>query len=150
MWPPFFFMGVKVIKLDDDLNDIRIRLPLNTLSRNPGGVMFGGYQASLADPIAAIVCARKFPNYSAWTRAMTIDFEAGGSEDLELRFQFPPEMESKIRDELEKKGRATQTFHYGYYLSDGSRCTRISNTVAIRRKGYLRATSPPADTAGVD
>ena len=31
------------------------------MSRNPGGVMFGGYQAALADPIAALACARVFP-----------------------------------------------------------------------------------------
>jgi len=48
--------------------------------------MFGGFQASLADPIAALACARVFPDYSVRTRAMTIESEHGGSTDLELRF----------------------------------------------------------------
>ena len=47
-----------------------MKLPLNTVSRNPGGVMFGGYQAALADPIAALACSRIFPGYSCWTRAI--------------------------------------------------------------------------------
>ena len=38
-------MRIKVIQLDRDWREVRIRLPLNAISRNPGGVMFGGYQA---------------------------------------------------------------------------------------------------------
>ena len=57
-YPPFFVMRIRVLELSDDWRRVRIRLPLNGFSRNPGGVMFGGYQASLADPIAALACAR--------------------------------------------------------------------------------------------
>ncbi len=145
-YPPFWVMRIKVLELSEDWRKVRIRLPLNTFSRNPGGVMFGGYQASLADPIAAIACARVFPGYSVWTRALTVDFIRGGSTDLELRFEFPVEQERTIRQELEERGRATPVFEYGYYLADGARCTRVLNTVAIRPKGYVKATSPPADT----
>lgn len=144
-YPPFLVMRIKVLDLAEDWRSVRIRLPLNTFSRNPGGVMFGGYQASLADPIAAISCARVFPGYSVWTRALTLDFLRGGATDLELRFDFPLEQEQAIRAELDERGRATPVFEYGYYLDDGTRCTRILNTVAIRPKGYVKATSPPAD-----
>ena len=46
--------------------------------------------------------------------------------------------------ELERDGRATPTFEYGYVRKDGVRCTVIRNTVAIRPRGYKRATTPPA------
>ena len=117
IYPPFFLMRIKVLEVSEDWRRIRIRLPLNTFSRNPGGVMFGGYQAALADPIAAISCARVFPGYSVWTRAMCIDFERGGSTDLELRFDFPAELETRVRRELQTVGRATPTFEYGYLWS---------------------------------
>jgi len=52
--------------------------------------------------------------------------------------------------ELERDGRATPTFEYGYFRKDGVRCTVIRNTVAIRPRGYLRATSPPASAEAVD
>lgn len=149
IYPPFLLMRVKVLELADDWRRIRIRLPLNTFSRNPGGVMFGGYQAAVADPIAALACARVFPDYSVWTRAMSIDFQRGGSTDLELRFEFSAELEASIRRELETGGRATPTFEYGYYLRDGSRCTVVRNTVAIRPKGYRKATTPPAPERGL-
>lgn len=145
LYPPFFLMRVKVLEIRDDWRFVRMKLPLNTFSRNPGGVMFGGYQAALADPVAAMACARVFPGYSVWTRAMSIDFSLGGSTDLELVFEFPPEQERAIADELARKGRATPVFEYGFHLADGRRCTSVSNTVAIRPKGYVKATTPGAD-----
>ena len=149
-YPPFLMMRIKVLEIGPQWRRVRIRLPLNAISRNPGGVMFGGYQAALADPIAALACARVFPGYSVWTRAMHMDFEHGGGTDLELRFDFPPELEARIGEELARDGRSTPSFEYGFHLADGTRCTRIVNTVAIRPRGYAKATTPPAPEQGVD
>src|SRR5688572_31404392 len=75
MYPPFVPMRIKVVEIADGWRSVRIKLPLNAMSRNPGGVMFGGYQAALADPIAALASARVFPGYSVWTRAMNVSFD---------------------------------------------------------------------------
>ncbi|GMH50354.1 hypothetical protein TrRE_jg10362, partial [Triparma retinervis] len=146
LYPPFFLMRVKILTLKNSWREVRIRLPLNVFSRNPGGVMFGGYQACLADPIAAIACSRIFPGYSCWTRGMSLDLQKGGTGDLTLRFDFPPSLEASIRADLSTKGRSTPTFTYGFYLQDGTLCTAVTNTVAIRTKGYIGATSPPAES----
>lgn len=135
-YPPFFLMRIKVVELSPAWDRVRINLPLTMFSRNMGGCMFGGHQASLADPIAALACVKKFPNYSVWTRAMKVDFQREGCDDLELRFEFNSMQEQAIRQELEQSGRSTPTFEYGLYLKDGSLCTHILNTVAIRPKGY--------------
>ena len=136
LFPPFFMMRVKVLHLSEDWREVRLRLPLNALSKNMGGSMFGGNQASLADPIPALACARLFPGHSVWTRALKLDFRRPGDSDLELRFRFDPEIEQGIRTDLEKKGRSTPSFEFGYYLADGSLCTLVHNTVAIRPRGY--------------
>lgn len=150
LYPPFLPMRIKVLEIANEWRLVRIRLPLNARSRNPGGVMFGGYQAALADPIAALACARIFPGYSVWTRAMTISFDHGGNSDLEMRFSLTPEQEAAIRIELERDGRSTPSFEYGYFRKDGVRCTVVHNTVAIRPRGYKRATTPPASAEAVD
>lgn len=149
-YPPFWLMRIRVLELRDGWRGVRILLPLHSISRNPGGVMFDDFQASLADPIAALACARVFPGHSVWTRGMSIEFDRGGNTDLELRFEMAPSQESDIRAELAARGRATPTFEYGYYLADGTRCTRIRNTVAIRPRGYHRATTPPASGDSVE
>ena len=150
MYPPFVPMRIRVLEITEGWRRVRILLPLNARSRNPGGVMFGGYQAALADPVAALACARVFPGYSVWTRAMTISFDHGGDSDLEMRFALTAEQERHIRIELQGGGRATPTFEYGYVRSDGVRCTVIRNTVAIRPRGYERATTPPASPENVE
>jgi acyl-coenzyme A thioesterase PaaI-like protein len=150
LYPPFVPMRIRVLEIAQSWRRVRILLPLNARSRNPGGVMFGGYQAALADPIAALACARVFPGYSVWTRAMSISFEHGGNSDLEMRFSLTPEQESAIRLELERDGRSSPTFEYAYVRRDGVRCTVIRNTVAIRPRGYEKATTPPASSEAVD
>jgi acyl-coenzyme A thioesterase PaaI-like protein len=134
-YPPFRLMGVKVVFVDDNWSEVRLRLPLTAFSRNLGDSMFGGYQASIADPVAAIACARQFPGYSVWTRSLSLDFEHPGNGDLELRFVFDPAVRAQIGTELQRRGRSTPEFEYGLYRSDGVRCTRVRCRVAIRARG---------------
>ena len=137
-YPPFFFMRVKVLKLPDNWNSVVIRLPLNALSKNMGDSMFGGYMASLADPIAAMACAKRFPNHAVWTRAMHVDFVRPGNSDLELRFEFDEALYQQIANELEGNGRSTPKFEYAFYRADGKVCAKVTNTVAIRAEDYLK------------
>jgi len=135
-FPPWWLMQIRIRENRDQWRHLRIRLPLGFFTRNLGGHMFGGSQATLADPIAAIACAHLFPDYSVWTRSMTIDFRAIGDSDLELRFDFDPQLEAQIRTELAATGHSNPTFEFGLYRADGLLCTRVINTVAIRPKGY--------------
>lgn len=138
-YPPFWLMRVKVIELDENWDRVRLRLPLNAFSRNLGNSMFGGYQAAVADPIAAIAAAKQFPGYSVWTRSLYLDFEHPGDTDLELRFDFDPQTKAQIRRELAEKGRSTPEFEYGLYRADGVRCSAVHCRVAIRPRGYRKS-----------
>lgn len=138
LYPPFFKMRVRVLEVRDDWRHVRLKLPLTATSRNLSGDMFGGWQAALADPIAALACARVFPGHAVFTRAMSLDFENPGRTDLELRFDLEPGQETAIRAELNARDRATPTFEYAYFLADGTLCTRVHNTVAIRPRGYAK------------
>jgi acyl-coenzyme A thioesterase PaaI-like protein len=144
-FPPWWLLGIRIVENRDNWRHVRIRLPLGFFTRNLGGHMFGGCQASLADPIAAIACAHVFPEYSVWTRAQSLDFRAVGDSDLELRFDFDPEMEARIREELSTTGRSTPVFEFGFYRADGTLCTLVNNIVAIRPKNYR--SQPGAYTA---
>ncbi|MDH5600703.1 MAG: PaaI family thioesterase [Gammaproteobacteria bacterium] len=135
-YPPFFLMRVKVLEVKDNGRIVRLKLPLTIFSKNMGNSMFGGYQAAVADPVAALVCAKLFPGNEVWTRSQYIDFQHEGNSDLELYFEFPAETEQQIVNDLATKGRSTPTFEYSFYRNDGVRCSKITNTVAIRPKGY--------------
>lgn len=135
---PFKMMQVKILHLSPDWRSMRLLLPLSPAAKNQQGTMFGGFMASLADPVAALVCGKLYPDYAAWTRTLKVDFIRAGTTDLELRFDFPAEQEPMIERELQEKGRSTPTFEYAYYLSDGTRCATIECSVAIRRADYRK------------
>jgi len=130
-------MRVKVERLDDDWGCVRIRLPLTWISANAGGNMFGGFQASLADPVPSIACAVRFPGYRIMTRKLELDFIRVGNSDLMLHFDFSPEQAQSIATELAERGRATPTFEMSYIRADGKVATMIRNTVAIRPRGHV-------------
>ncbi|MGR9051732.1 MAG: PaaI family thioesterase [Gammaproteobacteria bacterium] len=137
-YPAFWLMRIRVLELSPCWRTVRILLPHSWIATNTGGSLFGGFQACLADPIAAMSCMKVFPGYSVWTRSLHLDFLHEGTTDMELRFTMPPERERQIRHELEVKGRSTPQFEYGYYLQDGRLCTVIKARIAIRPKGYKK------------
>jgi uncharacterized protein (TIGR00369 family) len=136
-FPPFRAMGIRVLELSESWDRARILLPLNAHTRNPGGSMFGGAIAALADPIAALACARRFPGYWVWTRDLQVDFLREGRTDLELRFEFDPELARRIELELARRGRCTPGFEYGLYLADGRMAAHVINHVALRPPGHV-------------
>lgn len=96
--------------------------------------MYGGYQASLADPIPAFACSHHFPGYRIVTKKLELEFIRPGDTDLELVFDFNPEQKEQIANELEHTGQADPEFEIAYYRADGKPCTLIRNTVAIRTR----------------
>jgi acyl-coenzyme A thioesterase PaaI-like protein len=130
--PFFWLMRIKVLVLSPDWRTIKIRLPHSWIATNVGGSLFGGFQACLADPIAAMACQKLFPDHRVLTSSLQLDFRAQGLSDLELIFHMSPEIERQIRTDLAKKGRSTPTFEYAYYQEDGTLCTLIKAKVAIR------------------
>lgn len=137
LFPPHFMMRVKILKLTENWNHARIRLPLNRFSANPAGNMFGGYQASLADPVPALACLKRFPGYRIATRKLEVDFIRVGNSDLTLCFDFDETQAEQIATELAEHGKATPCFSMSYVRADGKVCTLIKNSVAIRPEGYI-------------
>ncbi|MCU7845177.1 MAG: PaaI family thioesterase [Candidatus Thiodiazotropha sp. (ex Monitilora ramsayi)] len=140
IFTPFRLLGIKVLELDDNWGKARILLPLNKNNRNPGGSMFGGSIASLADPIPALACHRRFPLYAVWTRELHVDFRAPGLTDLELRFELTDAEVNEIADELTKRGRSTPVFEFGFYDRDDNLVVWVRNRVALRPQGVTTRT----------
>lgn len=136
-YPPFWLMRIKILEMDPLWKIVRIRLPLTRLSKNPGGGMFGGFQASLADPIAALACSKAFPGCEVWTRHLQINFIREGRTDLDLHFNFSEQQLADITEEMQKRGRANPVFEYAFYDQQAQLCTQVTCRVAIRPEGYV-------------
>jgi acyl-coenzyme A thioesterase PaaI-like protein len=135
LFPPFRQLGIRVLELDQEWRGVRILLPLNEVNRNPGGSMFGGSIASLADPIPALACLRRFPQYTVWTRELHVDFRLPGVTDLELRFALSDKAVEGIARDLELRGRSTPVFEFGFFDEKGNQVVWVKNWVALRPEG---------------
>ncbi|MCG7870615.1 MAG: DUF4442 domain-containing protein [Candidatus Thiodiazotropha lotti] len=131
-FPPFQSLGVKLLSISEDWAQVRLLLPLNHATRNPGGSMFGGSIAALADPVPALACNHRFPDYDVWTKELGVDFRRPGLSDLELRFDFPDRTSKQIAHELAERNRSTPAFEFGIYDTDGELVAWVNNRVAIR------------------
>jgi len=135
-FPPFQALGIRVIELQEEWRSVRILLPLNEVNRNPGGTMFGGAIAALADPIPALACHRNFPGYAVWTRELQVDFRRPGTTDLELRFDLSVSAIESIKGELALRNRSTPAFEFGFYDQRDKLVAWVKNRVAIRPQGF--------------
>jgi uncharacterized protein (TIGR00369 family) len=131
-FPPFRYMGIKVLQLTGTWGQVRLLLPLSNANKNPGGGMFGGSMAALADPVPAMAANRKFPGNNVWTREMSIDFRRPGLSDLELRFDFPDAKMAQIAQDMRRIGRSSPLFEFGLYDADNQLVAWVYNRVAIR------------------
>ncbi len=139
-YPPFRALRVRVLELGQGWRTVRLLLPLQP-NRNPGGGMFGGAMACVADPIAALACSRVFPGHQVWTRQLSLDFVHESRTDMELRFVLAPESEQAIQRELNDRGRATPTFAYAFHDRSGRACVTVNCRVALRPPDYRSPTS---------
>ncbi|MET0090740.1 MAG: PaaI family thioesterase [Candidatus Thiodiazotropha sp.] len=138
-YPPFRYLGVKVLQLDADWGLMRMAMPLNEDTRNPGG----GSIAALADPVPALACVYRYPGFDVWTRELNLDFRKPGTTDLELRFVFPEQTTAMIDRELSETGRSTPWFEFGIYDAQGELTTWVRNRVAIRPRS--RSSGSPSE-----
>ena len=131
-------MQVKILELTPDWRSIKLLLPLSEAATNHQGTMFGGFMASLADPVAALSCGKLFPGYAAWTRKLTIDFLRAGTGDLELHFDFPIDLEPVIKKRARRKGSQHPRFYLCIFFKRWNTCAEVNCTVAIRPQGYMK------------
>lgn len=140
LYPPFLFMGAKVVFVSGDYRKMHIQLPLRWYARNHFGTMFGGFIASLADPLPALLCGRYFEREFGMgtvhvaTKKLGIHFLRPGRSTLEARVELPEEQLAVVREELYRRGFASPKFTFYFFDEGGKKVAKVHNTVAIRVK----------------
>ncbi len=132
MWPPFLFMGVKVLKVTQDYRHLHLRIPLRFYGTNMQGRMFGGFICAVADPIAALLVQKIFPNTQTWTKRNSVDFLRPAASYLEVKLDITDLDVEEIKEQLRIDGQATHAFKYYFLDKRGRKVARVNNTVFVR------------------
>jgi acyl-coenzyme A thioesterase PaaI-like protein len=134
LYPPFFFMGVKVTGVSQDSRKLSVKLPLRWYGRNQYGTMFGGFMCAVSDPLAALVCARHFPGHEVWTKSNFVEFLRPARSDLHIDVEITEADLTRIRAELEAKGKSAPVFESYFRDAKGREIALVRNTVSIRKR----------------
>ena len=87
--PAYRGTGARVVHIDRDFREIRIRLPLDWRTRNYVGTIFGGSMYGAVDPMYMIMLIQLLGrDYVVWDKAATIRFRKPGKTTLYATFKI--------------------------------------------------------------
>ncbi len=135
LYPPFFFMGVKVKHVSPDHRRLCIAVPLRWYGTNQYGSMFGGFVCAVSDPLPALLCSRLFPEHEIWTRKNCVEFLKPARGMIEAEITVSDDDVAKIEDGLSRHGRISHAFEFTFFDRHRVEIAHVKNTVFLRRGG---------------
>lgn len=134
LYPPFFFMGVRVREVSSDFRHMEVSMPFRWYGSNMHGTMFGGFVCAVSDPLAALMCMKIFPGVRVWTKSHFVDFLKPVRKGLKIVIDITDEQIQHIRKELDAKGESVYVFEYPIRDQAGAVVAQVKNGVFMRYK----------------
>lgn len=132
--PAFRGTGGVITYIADDWCEVRMKLPLNVMTRNYVGTIYGGSMYGAVDPIYMLMLIKTLgPEYVVWDKAAAIQFKRPGRTTLFARFVIDDGELALIRASLEQQHSIDRV--YSVHLTDaqGVIHASIEKTIYIRR-----------------
>jgi acyl-coenzyme A thioesterase PaaI-like protein len=135
LWPPFFFAGIKVIRIAEDWREIEVEMRLGRLNRNYVGTHFGGSLFAMTDPFYMLMLLHVLGrDYIVWDKSATIDFVKPGRGTVTARFRLEEDRLAEIRAATSDGSKMLPVFHCDIRDTAGDVVARLDRTIYVRRK----------------
>ena len=135
IYPPFFFSGIKVVKVSKDFRYIKVKLKLRWYNRNYVGTQFGGNLFSMTDPFYMIMFIKNLgKDYIVWDKSSCIKFIKPGTTDVFAEFFLNEEMLNKAKKAVEEKGKHEPVFKVEIKDKKENLVALVEKKVYIRKK----------------
>jgi len=135
LWPPFFFTGIKVVRLADDWHEADVELRLGRFNRNYVGVHFGGSLFAMTDPFYMLMLVHTLGHdYVVWDKAATIDYVSPGRGTVTARFRLDPERLAEIRTAAADGSKVLPVFRCDIHDAAGGLVATVDRTLYVRLK----------------
>ncbi|HVY04803.1 MAG TPA: DUF4442 domain-containing protein [Burkholderiales bacterium] len=139
-FPAFRASGARVIYIAEDMRSLRIKLPLNFLTRNIHGTLFGGSMYAATDPLYAILIKVALgPDYIIWDKAGAIRYKRPGRSTLYAECSISESQVQGLRRKLEFE--ASVDVDYEIELVDGRGAVHavVDKTIYVARKDAYKS-----------
>jgi acyl-coenzyme A thioesterase PaaI-like protein len=132
--PAYRGTGGVITYIADDWHEVRLKLPLNVMTRNYVGTIYGGSMYGAIDPVYMLMLIRILgSDYVVWDKAATIQFKRPGRTTLFARLVIDESELMLIRESLEQQHSIDRV--YTVHLTDAQGVIHavVDKTLYIRR-----------------
>ena len=135
-WPPFYFSGIKVESVNNDLTYVKVRLKAGTTNKNYKGTHFGGSLYAMVDPFYMFMVMQQLGNlYIVWDYAAHIEFIKATSSEVYAEFHLTQEQINQIIIDAEKSKKIFPEFIVEIKSKkDHELIARVKKVLYVRKK----------------
>ena len=134
-WPPYFFSGISVEKVNDDFTSITTKMKQYWFNTNYVGTHFGGSLYSMCDPFYMFILLHHLGrDHIIWDKSSSIDFIKPGEKTVHATFTVNQKEIGKIRERALGEFSFNVEFNTAVVDEKGCAIAQIKKILYVRRK----------------
>lgn len=129
----------RVVKVSEDMLEVKIKIPMSYKNRNYVGSIFGGSMLSATDPIYIIQLMHILGNnYVVWDKEASIKYRRPAKESIFGEFVFTQEEIESIKKDIIQKKEIDLLKSMSLVTLNSKVIAEISKTIYIADKSYYK------------
>jgi hypothetical protein len=134
-WPPFFGMGIRVMRIAPDMKAVDVEMKLRFWNANYVGTQFGGPLFAMTDPFYMLMLMANLGNdYIVWDKAATIRYRKPGKGTVRADFRLADSQIDDIREKLKALPKYEPVFTVEVKDEAGVVIAEVEKVIYVRRK----------------
>jgi hypothetical protein len=137
--PMYRRSGGRIVVASENLDYIKIKIPLNYKTRNYVGTMYGGHMYSCLDGIYMVQLINLLgKSYVVWDKAASIKFKRPGTSTLFAEFNISQKLLEKIKSDVEEQNEIDLILDVNLTESNGNICAAVEKIIYISSKDFYK------------
>ncbi len=129
----------RIVSVSDNLQEVKIKIPLNYKNRNYVGSIFGGSMLSATDPIYMTQLMQILgDDYVVWDKAASIRYKRPARENAYVHFEFTDEEIVKIKSDVLSFKEIDIIKNVNILSASNEVFAELSKTIYISQKSYYK------------
>lgn len=129
----------RVYYVSDDLQTVKVKIPLSYKNRNYKGTIFGGSMFSSTDPIFMIQLITLLgPNYVVWDKAASIKFIRPANQTLYAEFIISNEFLLKIKEDISLLNETEYTMQVNLVDEKNTIYAKVERIIYVASKEHYK------------
>ncbi|MBK9328477.1 MAG: YiiD C-terminal domain-containing protein [Sphingobacteriales bacterium] len=139
LYPPYLGAGISLKSFNDDCTKFIVQLKKKWYNNNAVGTHFGGSLYSMCDPFYMFILMENLgKDYIVWDKAAAIQFKKPGVGTVTAIFEIPKEEISRIKAEVDEKGKGDFTFYTQILNEQQVVVAEVEKVIYVRKKSLQK------------